>query len=101
MAADVLSADGQPRFVWTDERPDPTTYALTLLRAVAERQSWSEQYERAKTRSGRGQLFGNCTDPPDSTDSSASPDDPPHSGPQAEVKGERSESAGHERSECS
>ena len=49
MAADVLSADGLPRFVWTDDQPDPTTYTLTLLRAVAERQRWRAEYDRAKT----------------------------------------------------
>jgi hypothetical protein len=37
MATDVLSPDGLPRYVWTDERPDPTTYTQMLLRAVAER----------------------------------------------------------------
>ena len=26
MAANVLSPDGLPRFVWTDDKPDPTTY---------------------------------------------------------------------------
>ena len=48
MAADVVAADGLPRFVWTDEQPDPTTYTLTLLRAVAERHRWRAQYEQAK-----------------------------------------------------
>ena len=49
MAADVMSPDGLPRFVWTDDRPDPTTYTLTLLRAVAERQRWRAEYDQAKT----------------------------------------------------
>ena len=48
MAADVLSPDGLPRYVWTDDQPDPTTYTLTLLRAVAERQRWRAQYDQAK-----------------------------------------------------
>jgi hypothetical protein len=47
-AADVLSPDGLPRFVRTDDQPDPTTYTLMLIRAVAERQRWRTQYERAK-----------------------------------------------------
>ena len=60
MAAGVLSPDGLPRFVWTDDKPDPTTYTLMLLRAVAERQRWRAQYDQAKTRGwGCGQLFGN------------------------------------------
>jgi hypothetical protein len=48
MAAGVLSADGLPRFVWTDDKPDPATYTAMLLRAVAERQQWRAQYYRAK-----------------------------------------------------
>ena len=86
MAADVLSPDGLPRFVWTDDKPDPTTYTLMLLRAVAERQRWRAQYDQAKTvaagavdnRSATG------TDPPDlaTAHASASPDDPPKPGPQ-------------------
>ena len=49
MAAGVLSPDGLPRFVWTDDdKPDPTTYTLMLLRAVAERQRWQAQYNQAK-----------------------------------------------------
>ena len=43
------SPDGLPRFVWTDDKPDPTTYTLMLLRAVAERQRWRAQYDQAKT----------------------------------------------------
>jgi hypothetical protein len=52
MAADVLSPDGLPRFIWTDEQPDTTTYTLTLLRAVAERQRWRAQYQQAKNAAG-------------------------------------------------
>ena len=52
MAADVLSPDGLPRFIWTDEQPDSTSYTLTLLRAVAERQRWRAQYDQAKTAAG-------------------------------------------------
>jgi hypothetical protein len=48
LAADVLSADGHPRFVWTDTRPDPHTYARVILAAIAERQRWRAQYEAAK-----------------------------------------------------
>ena len=48
LAADVLSADGQPRFVWTDTRPDPQLYARVILASIAERQRWRAQYEAAK-----------------------------------------------------
>jgi hypothetical protein len=49
MAADVLAADGQPRFVWTDTRPDPLLYARIILASIAERHHWRAQYEAAKT----------------------------------------------------
>ena len=48
LAADVLSADGQPRFVWTDTKPDPQLYARVILASIAERQRWKAQYEAAK-----------------------------------------------------
>jgi Replication initiator protein, pSAM2 len=85
MATGVLSPDGLPRFVWTDDKPDPTTYILTLLRAVAERQRWRAQYDQAKTAAGAvDSLSATGTDPPDllTARSSASPDDPPRPGPQ-------------------
>jgi hypothetical protein len=85
MVAGVLSADGMPRFVWTDEQPDSTTYTATLLRAVAERQHWRAQYEQAKNVAGPlDSCSATGTDPPDqgSAHFSASPDNPPHSGPQ-------------------
>jgi hypothetical protein len=34
--------------VWTDDKPDPTTYTLMMLRAVAERERWRVQYDQAK-----------------------------------------------------
>ena len=52
MAAGVLSPDGLPRFVWTDDKPDPTSYTLMLLHAVAERQKWRAQYQAAKGTAG-------------------------------------------------
>jgi hypothetical protein len=81
MAADVLSPDGLPRFLWTDEQPDSTTYTLTLLRAVAERQKWRAEYERAKSVGPVDNRSATAPDPP-TAHSSASPDNPPHSGPQ-------------------
>ncbi len=48
MAADITSADGLPRFIWTDTRPDPITYTQVVLAAIAERQRWRSQYEAAK-----------------------------------------------------
>ena len=89
MAADVLSPDGLPRFVWTDDQPDPTTYTLILLRAVAERQRWRAQYDQAKTAGGCGQSFGNWRRParPGTAHSSASPDNQAKPGPQAGSQG--------------
>ena len=40
MAAGVLSADELSRYGWTDDKPDPATYTVMLLRAVAERPQW-------------------------------------------------------------
>ena len=81
MAAGVLSPDGLPRFVWTDDKPDPTTYMLTLLRAVAERQRWRAQYDQAKTAASVDNCSAIAPDPPPAH-GSASPDDPPRPGPQ-------------------
>jgi hypothetical protein len=89
MAADVLSADGLPRFIWTDERPEPSTYAVTILQAIAERQRWRAQYQAAKRQAAAAtETVDNCsatdTGPPSSgaAHSSASPDDQPKPGPQ-------------------
>ena len=49
MAADVKAADGLPRFIWTDARPDPITYTQVVLASILERQRWRTQYEAAKT----------------------------------------------------
>jgi hypothetical protein len=48
LAASVTLPDGTPRFVWTDTRPDPITYARVILKSIAERQRWRAQYEAAK-----------------------------------------------------
>src|SRR4051794_16731709 len=48
MAADITSADGHPRYVWTDTQPDPQTYATVLLQTIAERHRWRDQYDTAK-----------------------------------------------------
>jgi hypothetical protein len=48
MAASVTLPDGSPRFVWTDTRPDPRTYARCILHSIAERLRWRQQYEQAK-----------------------------------------------------
>jgi hypothetical protein len=81
MAAGVLSPDGLPRFVWTDDKPDSTTYTLTLLRAVAEQQRWRAQYNQAKRAASVDNCSATAPDPPPAH-GSASPDDPPKPGPQ-------------------
>ena len=108
MAATVTRADGKPRFVWTDTRPDPITYARVILAAVAERQRWRAQYDAAKeaaaavdnrsaarpTRDQTGAVTRRRR--AGSAHTSASPDDQPPLVAGPVVKGERSESAGHE-----
>ena len=54
LAASVRAADGLPRYVWTDERPDPASYVRTILAAITERQRW-----RAQIPTGCGHRFGN------------------------------------------
>ncbi|WP_331712565.1 replication initiator [Auraticoccus monumenti] len=52
LAADTLSADGHPRFVWTDTKTDPISYSRVILESIAERQRWRTQYEQAKAAGG-------------------------------------------------
>ncbi|HET9872270.1 MAG TPA: replication initiator [Propionibacteriaceae bacterium] len=52
LAATVTLPDGRPRFVWTDTRPDSSTYATAILQAVVERLQWREQYDQAKRHAG-------------------------------------------------
>jgi hypothetical protein len=48
LAADVVAADGHPRFVWTETKPYLQLYAQVILASIAERQRWRAQYEAAK-----------------------------------------------------
>jgi len=105
MAADVLSADGLPRFIWTDDTPDPAAYAQVILASIAERQHWRAQYEAAEEQAaGSAEPVDNCpatgAGPPAAgpAHGSASSDVQPKPGPQ-DRQGERSESAGRERGE--
>jgi hypothetical protein len=47
LAATVRAPDGLPRYVWTDERPDPASYVRVLLASISERQRWRERYREA------------------------------------------------------
>jgi hypothetical protein len=64
MAATLTLPDGSPRFIWTDGRPDLTTYARVILASIAERQCWRAQYQHAKTVRPVDNSFGNATGPP-------------------------------------
>jgi excisionase family DNA binding protein len=101
-AAGVLSPDGLPRFVWTDDQPDPTTYALSLLHAIAERQRWRAEYDRAKAAAGAVDNHSATGPPPNPgpARSSASPDPGQTRADGPTVKGERSESSGPSASEA-
>lgn len=48
MAADVTSADGLPRYVWTDTAPPPEAYARVIAEQIRQRVQWRRQYEAAK-----------------------------------------------------
>ena len=63
MAATVLASDGKPRYVWTDTRPDPITYARVLLGTVAERLAWRAQYDAAKLQNAAVDNFPTTTGP--------------------------------------
>jgi hypothetical protein len=58
---------GSPRYVWTDEPPDPTTITLMLRRAVAERQPGALDQGQNRGRCC-GQCFGNGERPTYSAD---------------------------------
>lgn len=47
MAAEVTLSDGSQRFVWSDLQVDADTYVHVVLRSVAERARWREQYQKA------------------------------------------------------
>jgi Replication initiator protein, pSAM2 len=64
MATNVQLADGSPRFVWTDTKPDPLIYVRVILAAVAERQRWRTQYEHAKSLQPVDNSIRNPTRPP-------------------------------------
>ncbi len=52
LAAEVRTADGQARFVWTRLEHRPRAYVGVILRSVAERRRWRAEYERAKGLTG-------------------------------------------------
>ena len=106
LAASVTLPDGRPRFVWSDSKVDHAGYVWTILQSVAERARWREQYEAAKQQK---QSVDNVS----AVDSGASDGSPPggdsvgdhkaafpiaspHLVSGSWVKGERSESGGHE-----
>ena len=48
LAASVTLPDGRPRFVWTDTKTDPISYARVILESVMERARWRAQYDAVK-----------------------------------------------------
>jgi len=54
LAASVRAADALPRYVWTEDRPDPASYVRTIQATISERQRWRAQYRRSC-----GYRFGN------------------------------------------
>ena len=53
----VTLPDGRPRFVWTDTKTDPQTYARVILATVARTARWREPIRSRET--GCAQPFGN------------------------------------------
>ncbi|MGV8909317.1 MAG: replication initiator [Propionicimonas sp.] len=55
MAANVIAADGQPRYVWADvEAMTPAEHTAAVVASVLERQRWRAQYEQARNVSAMG-----------------------------------------------
>ncbi|UUZ58694.1 hypothetical protein LP418_21655 [Nocardioides sp. B-3] len=48
LAAEVLHADGQPRFVWEDVPVRERNYTRTISASIRQRRQWRTQYEQAK-----------------------------------------------------
>ena len=48
MAADVLAADGLPRFVWDDSPVIGRDYVTVVMRSVREAHRWRREYQAAK-----------------------------------------------------
>ncbi|WP_210414757.1 replication initiator [Microlunatus elymi] len=105
LAASVRLPDGRPRFVWSDSKVDHAGYVWTILQSVNERARWREQYEAAKKRQAVDTVSAidheTADRPPPGADREgdhrvASPITSPNVVPGPWVKGERSESEGHE-----
>jgi len=106
LAASVTLPDGRPRFVWHNCGVDHAGYVWTILQSVNERARWREQYEAAKKHQGPVDNVSavdheNGDRPPPRAGVQgdhrvASPMTSPHVVPGPGVKGERSESEGHE-----
>jgi excisionase family DNA binding protein len=74
---------GSPGYVWTDEPPDPTTFTLMLLRAVADSHAGALNTTKAKTAAAAvDSVSATGNDPPTpwAARGSASPDDQPNQG---------------------
>ncbi len=54
MAAEVLDADGQPRFLWARPTIAPHVAAQFVMNAVVERRRWRAELDRAKTLASPG-----------------------------------------------
>ena len=52
-AADVLTPDGEPRFVWSVLPPGESSYNAAVFAQIIQSQTWRAQYERAKRVTGR------------------------------------------------
>jgi len=52
-AADILAADGQPRFVWSELPPGESSYNEAVFAQILQRQTWRAQYDAAKRITGR------------------------------------------------
>jgi hypothetical protein len=78
MAADTLTDDGRPRFVWEDLPVDDRDYVEVVMATVREAQRWRTQYQTAKQHPD---LARASPDGPVETNSATTPPRPPDSQP--------------------
>lgn len=74
IAADVLSSDGLPRFVWEDIPVADRDYVHVVMGAVREAQRWRREYEQAKHQVGAARA--SPTQAAGSVDSNSATTDP-------------------------
>ena len=64
MAAEVLTSDGDARFLWSAVVSHSGSSAAIIMEGVVQRRRWREQYERARSFAGTGPPVDGCSATP-------------------------------------